>query len=215
MKKRIFAAGLFAVLFLILLLLVRTVDVAAIGPAGTEIGLSHLNAAAHAMTGVRFGLYDVTQYLGYLAILTGLGFACAGLVQLIRRKRLKAVDRELLALGALYVALGCLYVLFEKAVVNYRPVLMPGADAPEASFPSSHTMLAAVIFGAAAMLLPRYVKDRTARAVLTALCVALAAATVLLRFASGVHWLTDICAGVLLSGALLSLFAAALWKERR
>ena len=212
MKKHTTGAAVFAALFLILLILVRTADVAAVGPAGTSVGLSHVNLAFHEWSGVRMALYDVTQYLGYLAILVAVAFACVGLIQFIRRKSLKKVDREILALGVLYVVLACCYIFFEKVVVNYRPLIMPGEIAPEASFPSSHTMLACVIFESAALLVRRYVKGKTAQTVLGLLCFALSFVTVLLRLLSGVHWLTDVVAGIFLSAALLELYAAAIGR---
>ena len=209
MKKHYIAAGVYLLLFLALLVCVKCVDVAAIGPMETCVGLSGANGAFHAKVGVRMGLYEVTQWLGYLALALAAFFACAGLVQLLRRKSLRKVDREILALGGLYVVLGCLYVLFEKCVVNYRPVLLPGETAPAASFPSSHTMLALVIFGSAALFSARYVKQRTAKTVLYFLCTALGIVTVVLRLLSGVHWLTDIAAGVFLGTALVELYTAA------
>ena len=214
MKKHTIRAVIYAALFLLLLVLVRTVDVAAIGPAGTRVGLSRLNALFQGI-GVRMALYDLSQYLGYLAILLAVAFACVGLIQFIRRKRLKKVDREILALGALYVVLACCYVFFEKVVINYRPVVMPGETAPEASFPSSHTMLACVIFESAALLVRRYVKGKKAQLVLGLLCFALSFVTVLLRLFSGVHWLTDVVAGVLLSTALLELYAAVIGPKEK
>ena len=208
MKKHYIAAGAYLAAFLALLVCVKCVDVEAIGPMGTSVGLSGANGTFHAHVGVRMGLYAVTEWLGYLALALAAFFACVGLVQLLRRKSLRKVDREILALGGLYVALGCLYVLFEKCVVNYRPVLLPGETAPAASFPSSHTMLALAIFGSAALLSARYLKQRTARTVLYFLCTALSIGTVVLRLLSGVHWLTDIAAGVFLGTALVELYTA-------
>ena len=210
MKKHCISAVIYFVLFLALLICVRTVDVAPIGPMGTSVGLSGANGLFHERVGLRLGLYELTQVLGYLALALAAAFACAGLVQFIRRKSLWKVDREILALGALYIVLGCIYVLFEKLVVNYRPVLLPGESVPAASFPSSHTMLANVIFGSAAMLVTRYVKGKTLRTALFLLCTLLGVATVLLRLFSGVHWLTDIAAGVFLSVALLEAYTAAI-----
>ena len=208
MKKHYIAAGVYLAAFLALLVCVKYVDVAAIGPCGTSVGLSGANGTFHEKIGFHPALYAATQWLGYLALAVAAGFACAGLVQLLRRKSLWRVDREILALGALYVVLGCLYVLFEKCVVNYRPVLLPGETAPAASFPSSHTMLALAIFGSAALLSARYVKQRTARTVLYFLCSALGIGTVVLRLLSGVHWLTDIVAGVFLGTGLVELYTA-------
>ena len=47
------------------------------------------------------------------------------------------------------------------------------------------------------------------------LCFALSFVTVLLRLFSGVHWLTDVVAGVLLSTALLELYAAVIGPKEK
>ena len=201
-------AGIFCVLFLALIALVRRADVAAIGPEGTSIGLSHLNAAVRDALGVRMFWYDITELLGALAILVAGVFALTGLWQLIRRRSLFKVDRGIWALAALYVAVIALYVFFEKVIINYRPILMPGCDAPEASFPSSHTMLVCTILGSAAMQAKYYIKNASLRGAVPIVCAVLIGVTVLGRLLSGVHWFTDILGGVLISVALLAAFSA-------
>ena len=127
----------------------------------------------------------------------------------------KKVDPQILALGGLLVVTGALYVLFEVAVVNCRPVLMEGETVPEASFPSSHTVLAFVIFGAIAMLVKDYVDDRRLASLLQNACLVLLLVSVVLRLLSGVHWFTDILGGVFLSVALLQAFSAVLDKVKK
>ena len=80
----------------ILILLIRFVDVAPIGPQGTSIGLSHLNRAVFEWFGVDLLWYHITDWLGIAAILTALLFAVTGFVQLVKRKSLMKVDREIL-----------------------------------------------------------------------------------------------------------------------
>ncbi|MBQ2096144.1 MAG: phosphoesterase PA-phosphatase, partial [Firmicutes bacterium] len=79
-------------LFILTIALVKCVDIAAVGPAGTSVGLSHLNKAVHDLIGVHMFWYQVTNLLGFWAILCGAIFACIGLKQLIERKSLKQVD---------------------------------------------------------------------------------------------------------------------------
>ena len=132
--KRIIGALIFGALFLAEIVLLKRYDVAAIGPAGTEVGFSHLNQRVHDMTGVNMLWYNITDYIGYGAIAICLVFAVVGLVQLIQRRSLLKVDKEILALGGLFAVTVGFYVLFEKVVINCRPILMEGETTPEPSF---------------------------------------------------------------------------------
>jgi len=192
----------------ILIILLRLVDVAPIGPDGTDIGLSHINQFFFNLSGVNLLWYNITDWLGIIAILTAFLFAAAGLIQLIKRKSFLKVDREILSLGGLYLIVIGLYVLFEKAIVNYRPIIMPGCTQPEASFPSSHTMLVCVIMGSTVMLIGKYIKNRPLCVLLKTFCILTIGITVIGRLISGVHWFTDILGGILISVSLLSLFSA-------
>lgn len=214
-KNRIILAGILTVLFLLFLILVKTVDVAAIGPNGTEIGFSALNAAVHEATGIRLGWYRLTEVFGVLAILAAAGLALIGLLQWIIRKKLFQVDAEILTAGLLFLVTIVLYILFEKIIVNYRPIIMPGETEPEASFPSSHTVLIIVVMGTVLILSKKYAPNITARIGISAFCIAVILLTVVGRLVSGVHWMTDIFAGILLGMALLAWYRVGLrWMKR-
>ncbi len=205
MKKKFIFAGIFLLLFLILIVCVRAVDVAMIGPAQTSVGLSHINGAVHKFLGESELWYNVTEVLGILAIAVIIMFAIVGLIQLIKRKSLFKVDAEILSLGCLYVAMAAAYVFFEVVVINYRPNVTAEL---EASFPSSHTMLICVVLTSAMILANKYIKPLGARIPLQVVGGAVVATTVVGRLLSGVHWLTDIVGGVLISASLVLLFAA-------
>ncbi len=216
MKKKCITSAVCFGLFLLLILLIKTVDVAAVGPEGTEIGLSKLNVAVHNLFGENLGWYKVTNVLGYLAILIGLCFAAMGGLQLIYRRSILKVDKEILLLGALYVVTVIFYIFFEKVIVNYRPILLPDGEGVEASFPSSHTMLSCVILGSGLQLLKKYgKKNKTLELVLTVVFAVMLALIVAGRLISGVHWFTDILGGILLSVALLNAYEGLLklWKR--
>ena len=215
-KKYALTAGISGLLFAVLIILVRFVDVQAIGPEGTRIGLSHLNNFVFESLGVHMLWYEITDWLGIAAIGTALLFAMVGLIQWIMRKSIRKVDIEILALGGLYLIVIGLYVLFELVVVNYRPIIMPGSTHPEASFPSSHTMLVCVIMGSAIPLLGEYVKSNVLCKALRIICAVIIAVTVFGRTISGVHWFTDILGGILISIMLLNLYAESLERiEKR
>ena len=213
MNNKVLASGIFALLFIQLILLVKLVDVAAVGAAGTSIGLSHLNNAFHSFTGVNMSIYELTDLLGKFALLVAAAVAVFGLIQLIKRRSLLKVDREILTTGGLYVVVLALYALFKVVIVNYRPIIMPGESMPEASFPSSHTMLIFVIMGSVCILLGRYLKKKGLKTLLRILCWVIVAVTVIGRLICGVHWLTDIIGGVLISLALLFLYSGVLNKR--
>lgn len=208
-KVRIIISFLLLALFGALIAGIKKYDVAAIGPEGTGIGFSHINKRFAELIGTNMMFYKIADYLGYLALATVAVFALAGLVQLIKRKSLKKVDREIYALGGLYVVVLALYVAFEKLVINYRPVIMPDAAGPEASFPSSHTMMTITVMGSAILVLRHFIENDGVRMLLSVLCWLILLGTLATRTLSGVHWLTDIAGGVLISMALLTLFAAA------
>lgn len=210
MKGKFALAGCFCVLTVILIALLLFVDVAPIGPVDTKVGLSHLNRAFHDLTGVNWTWYKITNILGMSEIAVAAAFALAGFWQLIRRRSLAKVDREIFALGGLYAVVLALYILFDKVAVNYRPVLMEGETFPESSFPSSHTMLVCTVLGSAIMVMGRFVKNDDLRKILRVVCGIVIVVTVVGRLISGVHWLTDIVGGVLISAALLAVFSGAL-----
>ncbi len=209
-RKGFLLSGVFFALFLILIVLVKTADVAAIGPEGTSIGLSRLNGAIHNAFGFNPAWYKLTKLLGFFSYGVAAAFALVGAVQLARRRSFWKVDRELGALGILYAVMLAFYALFEVVIVNYRPVIIPGDAHVEASFPSTHTLLVCVVMGSAMLLAQHYLggrRDHGKRAAAEAVCALTIALMVFGRLASGVHWFTDVLGGMLLSAALLTLYA--------
>ncbi len=208
MKSKFIASGIFALAFILLIALVSVWNVSPIGPKGTEIGLSSLNKSVHDALGVNEIWYDVTEIFGYVAIATVAVFGLLGVYQIFKRKSLLKVDKKLIALGGLYGLMALAYVLFEIIVINYRPIIMPGEIHVEASFPSSHTMLVCVIMGSAFLILNDYVKNKGIRIALQYVCLFVAVLTAIGRLLSGVHWITDIIGGVILSLTLVTLYSA-------
>ena len=202
------------VIFLLLIAAVRLFDTAPIGPEGTVIGLSSINKAFHDLTGVNMIWYKITDALGIAAILIVVMFAASGLYQLITRRDLLKVDGEILALGVLYALLAAVYAFFEIVIVNYRPVIMSGAEHAEASFPSSHMMLVCVVMGSVIAVIDRYVRDKRVCTAVKVICVVIAAITAVGRLICGVHWLSDITAGLFMSAVLLSFYDFIYLKVR-
>jgi undecaprenyl-diphosphatase len=205
-------SGIFLALFGVLIVMIKKVDVESIGPEGTKIGLSGINKPVADNFTYNETWYKITQYLGYAALLVAGCLAVMGLVQLIQRKSLLKVDSNILAAGVIYVITIGLYFLFDKVVINYRPIILPDEGVLEAGFPSSHTMLSIVVFGTALLQLRFYVKNVMAKRCLGVALFAVMIVTIVGRLMSGAHWLTDICGGVLISVALLFAYSAAVSK---
>lgn len=210
-KKGMCCAGLALTAFVFWTAAVRMVDVEKIGPRGSSVGFASLNRAVHELTGVHMELYTLTDWLGLVPIGLAAGFALLGLAQLLRRRSLLKVDRDILLLGGFYVLVLASYLFFEKAVVNYRPVLIDGYL--EASYPSSTTVLVLCIVPTAMMQLSKRITNPWIRRGSLALLSVFAAGMVTGRLLSGVHWLTDIVGGILLSAGLVLLYNSFVAKH--
>lgn len=205
-KRNFILAAVLMGLFVLLTVSLSYVDVRPIGPQGSSVGYAGINGFVHDALGVHMGLYTVTDWLGIVPVAVGLGFAVFGLVQLIKRKHFLGVDASILLLGAFYLVVLAAYIFFEYRVVNRRPVLIDGYL--EASYPSSTTMLTVCVMVTAMMQFRRRIERAGFRRAVMILCGLFTAFMVLGRLVSGVHWLTDILGGVLLSASLIHLYAA-------
>ena len=203
-KKALVWGASLLIAFVLWTIFVCFVDVRAIGPEGSSVGFAALNGFVHELTGVNWLLYTVTDWLGIVPIAVALGFAILGLVQLIKRKSLWKVDHSILALGVFYIVVMAAYIFFEVAVINCRPTLIDGYL--EASYPSSTTMLVMCVMLTAAMQLNVRIKNTVLRWCAVITIVAFTAFMVIGRLVSGVHWITDIIGGALLSAGLVTMY---------
>ena len=197
------AIGLLAV-FILWTALLCFADVQAIGPEGSKVGLATVNLIFHQLTGVNMGLYELTDWLSLIPFGMMAGFALLGLVQWIKGKQLRQVDYSLFVLGGFYVVVLGVYVLFEKVVINYRPILIEGVL--EASYPSSTTMLVLCVLPTTMLQLRTRIRHPLLKSLVLGALALFAALMVIGRLISGVHWLTDIIGGTLLSAGLVMLY---------
>ena len=193
-------------LFFVFTLLVCFVDVQPIGVALSEVGFASLNGSVNDFFGAHKSLYTVTEILGYLTWGVVAFFGLLGLSQLVHRKSLLKVDRDIILLGIGYAVMLVFYVLFDKLPLNYRPAYPWDEGALEASYPSSHTLMLVFVMATAVIQIMRRMHKGTLRTILTVACIAVAAVVVVGRMACGVHWFTDIIGGLLLAAALSALY---------
>ena len=137
-KRSFIFSGILFLLFIIFTVVVKIVDVHSIGPEGSLVGLATINNSFKDVLPLNETIYKVSEVFGYISLLIVAMYGIIGIKQLIERKSLFKVDRNILLLGMFYILVAIVYVIFEFVVINYRPVLLDGL---EASYPSSHTVL--------------------------------------------------------------------------
>ena len=193
--------------FIVWTVLVGNIDVKPINPNASTVGFATLNAAFHKLTGTNMTLYVVTDWLGLVPIAVSFGFAVLGLVQWIKRKSILRVDRNILVLGIFYLCTMAIYVLFEYVVINYRPILINGYL--EASYQSSTKMLVTCVIPTAMIQMKERIKSRVWRRTVILLLASFTLFMVVGRLISGVHWLSDIVGGLLVSAGLVCAYRSA------
>lgn len=211
MKKKIWISVGFLLAFVLWTYAVSSVGVQPIGPKNSCVGFAAVNGSVRDFFGVHFSMYHLTDWLGLVPVAFGMGFAVLGLIQWIKRKHVLRVDRSLWALGVFYILVIAAYLFFESHAVNFRPVLIEGRL--EASYPSSTTLLTLCVMPTAWMQLRRRMRAGVGRKVVCCLITAFTVFMVVGRLLSGVHWLTDIIGGVLLSAGLVVLYDAFVGRK--
>ena len=214
-KKQLFFGVVCVVAFMIWTYLVQTVDVKPIGQNGTNVGFASINRLFHEVTGVHMVIYNMTDWLSLVPFFTCILFGGIGLVQLVKRKSIFKVDYDILLLGGYYVIVIAGYLVFEIIPINYRPILIEGIM--EVSYPSSTTLLVLSVMPTLIFQANRRLKNVMMKRVIQIGTILFSAYMVIGRMISGVHWLTDIVGGVLLSTGLFCIYKAVVLsyeKER-
>lgn len=209
-KQWIWIGSLLVAAFAVWTALIQMVDVQPVGQNGTDIGFAAFNCWFHKLTGVHMSVYTVTDWLGLVPVFVCLAFAIVGLVQLIKRRSLLKVDRDILILGIYYVVVIIGYFVFEMIPINYRPIPIDGVM--EASYPSSTTLLVLCVMPTLVEQVHRRFSNAALKRTVDAAAAAFCAFMVIGRLISGVHWFTDIVGGVLLSAGLFAIYKAAVMR---
>ena len=202
-KEILLCGGLFAVA-IIYTLLVKYIDVQEIGPNDSLVGFATINNFMFNLTGVNMLWYDITDWWGFVPLFIAFIYAMIGFIQMIKRRNILKVDKEILGLGVYYIIVIGLYIFFETCIINYRPTLMDGIL--EASYPSSHTLLSVCICGSSLIINKYLFKNRNFFKAENIISILSILVIVIGRFISGVHWFTDIIGAILISIALLKAF---------
>ena len=199
--------------FIIWTILIQTIDVQPVGVNGTAIGFAALNCWFHNLTGTNMMLYTITDWLGLIPVFVCMIFGILGLMQLIKRKRLLQVDKDILFLGIYYILVIFAYLIFEMVPINYRPILIDGRM--EASYPSSTTLLVLSVMPTLIFQTNCRLKNSTTRNIIRILTTLFSVFMVFSRLISGVHWFTDIIGSAMLSAGLFYTYKALILSYDR
>ncbi|MBR6133824.1 MAG: phosphatase PAP2 family protein [Bacilli bacterium] len=207
-KKNIILSILLIIISIIYTLSVKYIDVDTIGPNNSKVGLSTINNYFHKLIGYHETLYKITSILGiFLFIIVGI-YALIGIIELIKRKSLLKVDKEIIVLGAFYIVVALVFIFFEKVIINYRPVIIEGEL--EASYPSTHTLLTLCICISSIIINKLKYNNFKYRKYTNILTIILMLSILIGRILSGVHWISDIFGGITISLTLLTIYKTIL-----
>ena len=157
--KRQFICGVsLLAVFMLYTVSLTFVDLRPIGPQGSYVAYAGMNQTIHQLFGVNWTLYNITDWAGVAAIFTACGFGVLGLAQWIKRKSLLKVDQNILLLGAFYLLVVLIFLIFEELSINYRPILIDGCL--ETSYPSSTTLLVLCVMPTALLQTNKRIKQK-------------------------------------------------------
>lgn len=192
--------------FVVWTVMILMIDVQPVGQNGTEVGFATINVWFHKITGVHMLPYTISDWLGLVPIVICMCFGMVGFIQLIKRKSLFKVDRDIIWLGVYYILVIMGYLFFEMVPVNFRPVLIDGRL--EASYPSSTTLLVLSVMPTLKYQADRRIESLGIRKAISIFTLGFSLFMVACRIISGVHWLTDIVGSFLLSFGLFMIYTS-------
>lgn len=208
MKKSIKISFIFTAilttLFITFTILVKYINVEAIGPENTKVGLALINDVSYELFGKNNMCDKLSNIVLVLVFTLPLIFSIIGIYQLVKRKSLKLVDKELYILLGTYILTAIVFILFELIHINYRPVLIDGEL--EQSYPSTHILISTILLLTTIILSKKYIHKKRLRKILTFGLELLLIASIILRILSGMHWITDIIGALILGFSISTLF---------
>ncbi len=192
---------IFLVLFNILTVLLAFVDKQMVGI--NEVGLATINQFF--LVKKYNKMWDVlTDVILYVSAGFVFGMGIYGLKQVVERKSLFKVDKDILAFGVGIGIILIVWVVFDFLwVVNVRPIDVSGT---EASFPSTHIMFSTfTLLESCAIITKRNSNNKKYCfagyvGISTLLCISFVG-----RILSKMHWMTDALGGLFLGLAMFLL----------
>jgi undecaprenyl-diphosphatase len=170
---------------------------------GLDVDITVAEWAAKHASNASTTLLRAITLLGSTPVVIGVGLV----VGVIEYRRIRS--RSLWLFLTLVIGGDLLVVnLIKAGVARARPAIDPLTSFAGSSFPSGHTAAAAACYSAVALVMSRGRSPRT-RAMLAGLAAGIAVAVGMSRMLLGVHWLTDVLAGLAVGWAWFAVCAIA------
>ena len=198
-------------LFLLLLILILTVDVSINPITNYGVGLYSLNELFLVNIG-DVKMWDmISDVFLVSSILSVFCIACLGLYQLIKYKSFKKVDSKILLLGGFIVIMIVIWLVFDNLlIINYRPIYIDGQL--EGSFPSTHILVVTFVYLVSCQFFDMENKTKLFKIVLYGFSLVAILLTSVGRMFSLMHWFTDVLGGILLGLVLYFAYLKILQK---
>lgn len=195
---------IFFMLFATLTILILVVDVQTNPITGKEVGLYTINKSLMLDGPIKFFdlLSDVILGLCLLVVII---FIIVGLYQMIINKSFKKVDNRIKALIYVMIGLFIFWIIFDHfIIINHRPILID--KKVEGSYPSTHVMICTFVVCFVCHLLIHEVDEKMFNFAGYLSSILLIGTCCIGRWASNMHWATDVLGGLLLGLAAFSIF---------
>ena len=210
MKKNLnlIIASILFTAFIIFTVIVKTVDVSFIVTNGTYIGLSSFNylvgnwvMSLNKMNDMKI----ISDILLYIVLGFSLIFFIVGIIQWIKGKSLKTVDKNIYLLAIFYVLIAIIFLVFEIVRVNYSPISDKGL---KASYPSTHVFVGAslLLLNSVIAIKMLNIENKLYKAIIYISAIIIALLIAFTRLLSLKHWATDIIASFILIPSVFFLF---------
>ena len=186
------AIGIGTFFLFLLLMILLNVDKNNITGSGL-VGLSHFNNIVKYE--YKENLDKMSDILLYLSFIPVIFAGILGIIQLVKRKSLFKVDKELIVFAIALVLTIILWLLFDKALkINVRPL-----NPNEGSFPSTHVLITIFFSLSCFNLLKRYnTGSKVFNYIALGIAIVISIIVVITRVASGMHYITDVIGGIFL-----------------
>ncbi len=174
----------------------------------TNTGFARLDHSAtlfgtHHATNFSTKVLRVYTQLGGALVIVPLAVIVA-IIETIRQRSIEVVTFLALVVGGQFLLANVLKSIVNRARPNFDQ--LTGFSGP--SFPSGHAVATAACLAAFALVIGRH-RSLKVRAFLAGLAVGLATGIACVRVMLGVHWLTDVLAGLALGWAWFALCSVA------